>query len=83
MKKIHFFLAIALTVFALASCNSSMSEEEINQKVDEQFEAGKAALEAELDAACDATLQQMADAKANMMADSIVALPATLPATGN
>lgn len=80
MKKINFFLVVALAVFTLASCNSRMSEEEINAKVDEQFEAGKAALEAELDAACEATLVQIAEGKANMMADSIIALSATMPA---
>lgn len=79
MKKINFFLVVALAIVTLGSCSSRLSEEEINKKVDEQFEAGKAALTAELDAACEATLLQTAEAKANVMADSIIAAPAAEP----
>ena len=77
MKKVNFFLIMTLAVFTLASCNSRMSEEEINQKVDADFEALKPGLEQELDALCETSLVPMAEGLANSMADSLISLEIT------
>lgn len=65
MKKtvLCFFVGAAITL-SMASCGEKlMTAEEMNAKVTEGFESGKAAVESEVNGACDANFESAVTAK--------------------
>lgn len=76
MTRIKQFALIVAGACMLASCGSSMSEEEMAKKVDEQYNAQ---LEA-LTAAADQTCQETFAAQVALKADAIVAERMAAPA---
>ncbi len=82
-KTVLGIMAGAFLALSLASCGEKLlTPEQVQAEVSKGFDAGKAAVETEMNAKCDADFQARVDAEAAAMvakaeADKAAAMPAT------